>query len=63
MKVLLLLTVFCTGCHGQLVAALEDRQVQSCIYWHGGLLSGHGVTATGGVPLSLCLAQPCQMGR
>ena len=30
---LLLLTLLCLGCHGQLVAALEERQVASCVWW------------------------------
>lgn len=59
----LLLALLCTGCHGALVDALEQRQVASCVWWSGPF--GRGVTATGGVPLATCLSVqcPCQLGR
>lgn len=53
-----LLALALTGCAGPLVAALEERQAASCIYWHSPF--GHGVTSTGGVPLAQCLADPCR---
>lgn len=58
MRLCLVLALLCAGCTGQLVDALEQRQVQSCIWWRGPL-QGHGVTATGGVPLATCLSVPC----
>lgn len=58
MPLCLVLVLLCAGCHGALVDALEQRQVQSCV-WFTGPLGGHGVTATGGVPLGTCLAVPC----
>lgn len=54
---LLLALLLCTGCHGQLVDALEQRQVASCVWFSTPF--GHGVTATGGVPLATCLSVPC----
>jgi hypothetical protein len=62
MRLVLLLCVLLTGCHGQLVQALEERQVASCIWWSVPW-GGHGVTATGGATLATCLAVPCQLGR
>ena len=61
----LLLTLSLSGCTGWLVEGLEQRQVQSCVWFAGPLGGGHGVTATGGVPLATCLAVPCpcQLGR
>lgn len=56
-----LLALLLTGCHGQLVAALEERQVASCIWYSSPF--GHGVTATGTATLAQCLAVPCQLGR
>ena len=60
----LLLILLSSGCTGMLVDALEQRQVQSCV-WFSGPLGGHGVTATGGMPLAECLKVqcPCQLGR
>lgn len=62
---LLLACLACMGCTGWLIEGLEQRQVQSCIYWSGALTGGHGVTATGGVPLATCLSVqcPCALGR
>lgn len=56
---LLLLGLLLTGCHGALVDALEQRQVQSCLWFRGPLGGGYGVTSTGGIPLATCLAVPC----
>lgn len=56
---LVLLALLSSGCHGQLVAALEERQVQSCVWWSNPF--GRGVTSTGGLPLQTCLAQPCHL--
>lgn len=58
MRLCLVLALLCVGCTGWLVDGLEQRQVQSCV-WFTGPLGGHGVTATGGVPLATCLAVPC----
>lgn len=44
-----------TGCHGALVQALEQRHLQSCVWWSNPL--ARGVTATGGVDVRECLAQ------
>lgn len=52
---LLLLALLLCGCHGQLIAALEQRQVASCIWWSNPL--SRGVTATGGMDVRACLAQ------
>lgn len=62
---LLLTCLLCTSCTGALVDALEQRQVQSCLFFAGPLGGGYGVTATGGVPLATCLAVqcPCALGR
>ena len=54
---LLLVLLCCAGCHGQLVHALEERHIASCIWWHGPLGSSRGVTATGGMDVRACLAQ------
>ena len=59
MAVLLLLALLLSGCHGQLVAALDARQAASCIWWSGPLGFSRGVTATGGVTMAQCLAH-CQ---
>jgi hypothetical protein len=61
MPTLVLLACLLGGCTGPLVAALEERQAQSCVYWSNWL--GHGVTATGGVALERCLQVqcPCQL--
>lgn len=56
--VLLLLVALLTGCHGALVAALEQRQVASCVWFSTPL--GHGVSATGGLAIERCLADPCR---
>lgn len=57
MRVLLVLCLLLGGCHGTLVKTLEQRQIASCIYWSSPF--GHGVTSTGGVPLSACLSVAC----
>lgn len=64
MTVLVLLALVCAGCTGWLVEGLEQRDIASCVWWTGPL-GGHGVTATGGVPLQTCLNVPCpcQLGR
>lgn len=60
LALLLLLVLLQSGCTGMLVATLERRQIQSCVWWGGDLLTGaRGVTATGGVPMATCLAVPC----
>ena len=60
LRLAVLLTLLCGGCTGPLVAALDKRDVASCIWWSTSPLTGtHGVTATGGVPLATCLAVPC----
>lgn len=60
-RALLLLALLCGGCTGQLVDALAQRQVASCVWWSGPF--GRGVTATGGVPLATCLQVPCMLPR
>lgn len=59
MRALVFLCLLLTGCTSQLVDALEERQVASCIWWSGALTGARGVTATGGVPLATCLSVPC----
>jgi hypothetical protein len=58
MRALLLLALLCGGCHGQLIQALEQRHVSSCIWWSTPW-GGKGVTATGGQSLAECLHVPC----
>lgn len=59
MRVLLLLAVLCGGgCTGQLVAALEERNVSSCIWWQSPF-GGRGITATGTATIDRCLSVPC----
>ena len=55
--------LLCNGCTGQVIEALEQRQMTSCVWWKGPLGYSHGVTATGGATLAQCLAVPCQMAR
>ena len=54
---LLAMLLLCVGCHGQLIEALNQRQVASCVWWNSPF--GRGVSATGGMPLQACLAH-CQ---
>jgi hypothetical protein len=61
MRLVCLLAVLLTGCHGQVIDALEQRQVQSCVWWTTPILGTRGVSATGGLPLATCLAVPCQL--
>ena len=54
-----------SGCASMasLASTMNERQIQSCVYWAGfvgGALSGghaqvKGITATGGVPLTTCI--------
>lgn len=55
--VLLLLVLLASGCTGQLVAALEQRELASCVWWTTPF--ARGVSATGGQKLSDCLQVPC----
>ena len=48
------LLLLLTGCHGQLVDALAQRQITSCIWWTTPL-GGRGISATGGADLAACL--------
>ena len=57
---LLLLALLTSGCTGQLVAALDARQVASCVWWNSALTGARSVSATGGADLATCLAVPCQ---
>lgn len=59
---LLLAALLCSGCHGALVQALDERQAASCVWWSVPW-GARGVTATGGAALSTCLAVPCMLGR
>ena len=55
LRLVCLLTLVLSGCHGPLVAALEERHVQSCVW--SSLPWGRAVTATGGVDVQTCLTQ------
>jgi hypothetical protein len=58
--VLLALCLLLAGCHGQLIDALQERQIHSCVWWETQpFKSARGVTATGGVDITTCLAVPC----
>jgi len=54
-----LLALLLSGCTGQLVDRLNERQVSSCIWWSGPLGFSRGITATGGATMHECVAVPC----
>ena len=65
----LMVVMFCmSGCAGlsSLADTINERHIQSCIRWQGFAGGGwpgvpqvqmHGVTATGGVTLAMCLGR------
>ena len=53
MPVLILLLLVCTGCHGAVVAGMEERGIKSCIYWNSQLTGLRAVSATGGLPVEV----------
>jgi len=58
---LLLVCLLLSGCHGQLIDALNERNVHSCVWWETQpFKSARGITATGGASLETCLAVPCR---
>ncbi len=59
----LLLLTGCNGWHG-FIADLNERRVQSCIYYEGNAAAYvrvRGVTATGGMSLSECMGTAGRM--
>lgn len=62
MPSLLLLTLLLfTGCTGWLIDDLNQRHVQSCVWWETKPFgAARGITATGGADLATCLAVPCR---
>ena len=57
---LLLLALLLSGCTGALIDHLNERQVQSCVWFSNPLSGARSVTATGGLPMDVCLSAPCQ---
>jgi uncharacterized membrane protein len=58
---LLLAGLLLGGCTGTLVDRLNERQVQSCVWWHTMWGTARGVTATGGTDINVCLRVPSQL--
>jgi hypothetical protein len=49
-----------SGCHGMMVDSLNQRHIQSCVWWQSGITGLRSVSATGGVDIQTCLTTPCQ---
>jgi hypothetical protein len=61
MPALLLVCLLLAGCHGVLIDSLQERGIQSCVFWETQpFKSAHGITATGGIPIETCLAIQCR---
>jgi hypothetical protein len=56
---LLLLGLLLTGCHGELAARLNERNITSCVWWSTPL-GTRGLTATGHATIESCTHIPCQ---
>ena len=57
---LCLLALILSGCHGMVVERLESRGVKSCVFWNSQITGLRAVSATGGLPVEVCLADPCR---
>ena len=57
---LLCVGLLCAGCARQLIDTLESRGVKSCVYWNSQVTGLRAISATGGLPVEVCLADPCR---
>jgi hypothetical protein len=60
MPALLLLALLLSGCTGMLIDRLNERHVQSCVWFSNPISGARSITATGGLDIATCLSAPCQ---
>jgi hypothetical protein len=59
-RLVLLALLLLSGCTGVLIDRLEQHHVASCVFWNSTITGLRAVSATGGVPIEVCLNVPCQ---